>query len=124
LIVGLLIVLIVVAAWGSRKGTGFAMNWTSFFGKVSILTIFYFMVAGAQNSTVGADGWSPSGLSPGNIVTTTNTLISDFGGLATQGMMNVSQDGSYANLGLVEGQQNTDCRAAIGAMHGAYQQSF
>lgn len=124
LIIALLVTLVVVAAWGSRKGTGFAMNWKGFFGKISIITLFYFMVTGAQNSTMEGGEWNPSGLSPGNIVTTTNTLISDLGGLTTQGMMNISQDGSYARLELAEGNQITDCRAAIGSMHGAYQQSF
>ena len=124
LIIALLVTLVAVAAWGSRKGTGFAMNWKGFFGKISIITLFYFMVTGAQDSTMEGGDWNPSGLSPGNIVTTTNTLISDLGGLTTEGMMNISQDGSYAQLDWDAGSQTTDCRAAIGSMHGAYQQSF
>lgn len=124
LIIALLVGLAVVAAWGSRKGTGFAMNWKDLIGKLAIMAVFILMVQGARDSNMDNEEWNPSGLSPGNIVKTTNTVISDFGGAVNQGLMSVGQDGSYARFGISEGQQTTDCRVAIASMHGAYESTF
>lgn len=124
LIIALLVILTIVAAWGSRKGTGFSMNWKDLIGKTAIIGVFILMVQGARDSNMENGNWEPAGLSPGNIVKTTNTVISDFGGVVNQGLMNVSQDGSYANFGIGEGQQTTDCRIAIASMHGAYETTF
>lgn len=124
LIIALLVILTIIAAWGSRKGTGFSMNWKDLIGKTAIIGVFILMVQGARDSNMENGNWEPAGLSPGNIVKTTNTVISDFGGVVNQGLMNVSQDGSYANFGIGEGQQTTDCRIAIASMHGAYETTF
>src|SRR5699024_6283821 len=82
----LLIGILGVALWGSRRGTGFQFAWKEVMSKVVVLALLVLMVQGATGATQHKHG---SGLSPGNIVAVTNEVITNLGTMASDGLLDI-----------------------------------
>lgn len=109
-----LVGIILAALWSSRRGTGLQFAWKEVFGKVTIIALLVLMVQGAMDATDGRRG---TGLSPANIVATTNEVISDLATIASDGLLSISSDAGYSAQ---MNYKTFNCRSAVHSLNEMY----
>lgn len=109
-----LVGIILAALWSSRRGTGLQFAWKEVLGKVAIIALLVLMVQGAMDATDGRRG---TGLSPANIVDTTNEVISDLATVASDGLLSISSDAQYAAQ---MNYKTFNCRSAVNSLNEMY----
>lgn len=115
LITLLLIGLIGMALWNSRRGTGFQVAWKELLGKIAVIALLVLMVRGSMAATDDQPG---NGLSPANIVSTTNEVVSNLATIASDGLLSISEDAGYAQKG--NGSPTLSCRVAVHSLNEMY----
>ncbi|GAA2040451.1 hypothetical protein GCM10009720_21080 [Yaniella flava] len=115
LITLLLIGLIGMALWNSRRGTGFQVAWKELLGKIAVIALLVLMVRGSMAATEDQHG---NGLSPANIVLTTNEVVSNLATIASDGLMSISEDAGYAQKG--NGSPTLSCQVAVHSLNEMY----